>query len=139
MKITGIKEPCREPMNNRLMVESYPYEDYDENGNLVTKHKKEPYTLQGIMYAAMMQQGQDDRTMSGNNKLILARIGNKIAMADDEVELDAMEVDKVRERVGKIFPPVMVMLVDDCLTKAEAADKVKQLSKPKKDKPAKSV
>lgn len=81
-------------------------------GKIPMKYENEDATLGLIAYAALI-------TLSDNvdraERLKRGRLAQRIEAADGLIELKAEEVTLIKECIGKIFPPLVVVQTEDML------------------------
>lgn len=70
-----------------------------------------PMRYVDALYAACTVFGQDDHQIAGKERFELGKLAWKLAQADDEIELEVGDVEKIKQRVGKLYAPVVVFAV----------------------------
>lgn len=69
--------------------------------------KEEPMTIRLVLTRALVAVYADERSLSGDDKLIRWHLALKI-MDSDEPDLEAKEVVLAKEMIGKMYGPVVV-------------------------------
>ena len=89
----------------------------DRNGETI-KEGDEPFTFRNLAIRAIDMVIPEDQNMSIADKLLFDKLARKI-MLNDAIDLTSQEVTKLKDRIGKVFPPLIVGQAIELLDPAE--------------------
>jgi hypothetical protein len=75
---------------------------------VVNPNDKEPTLLRGIAVTALLAQFEDERSLSGEDKLKRWELALKIKNGEDPIELSVEEISLVKKLIGKGFVVLVV-------------------------------
>lgn len=90
----------------------------DMNGIPITEPHAEgarTVTVKKIAVDALLANYEDERNLSGEDKVKRFRLAQKIHVAEDEIEITAEEISLIKRLVGKGYAPLAVGQVFDLL------------------------
>lgn len=77
-------------------------------GKPLTDETSVPVTLKSVLINALLTLTEDDRGLSGKEKLARHQLAEKVSRGDGHVELSVSDVAKCLELTGKLYPPSIV-------------------------------
>lgn len=79
----------------------------DIDGKEIKESGDKDLTLGRVAINALCQVTQADQSMTGEEKFKLGLLAHKIH-TEPEAEFEAEEVSKIKDRIGKLYTPLMV-------------------------------
>ena len=87
----------------------------DENKNPIKKDKETDIIVKDVLINSLISMVNGDEKLDGANKYEYYKLFKKIDEQEKELEIEAEEIVKIKERVGKVYNVLIVGQVYDIL------------------------